>query len=132
MSDKKLTINPDTGLPHWTATEPETQSAKQMPEQGAAPLVGTGSMVGPLAARHWKAPFRYDAEGQMIWDANNERALDVRGWGYLTGKGGLNLAAPAAEEIIDDFGQSVVRILNAQWPNGRDEPRAGSAATPKK
>ncbi len=84
---------------------------------GVAPIVGTGEMVGPLAVRHWKAPFRYDAEGQMTWDANNARALDVRGWGRLTGQGMLGLSDSEAEKIIDDFGQSVVRILNAQWPN---------------
>ena len=76
-----------------------------------------GGLVGPLAARHWKAPFRLDPEGLTIWDANHERVLDVRGWGYLTGKGSLGLPDTEAEKIMEDLGQSVVRILNAQWPN---------------
>lgn len=93
---------------------------------GPLPVVGSGGVVGPLAARHWKAPFRYDAEGSMIWDANNERALDVRGWGRLTGGGehSLGLSYEAAAKIQDEFGQSVVQILNAQWPNKPDEERA--------
>jgi len=106
----------------------EMQSEGIINDQGAAPLVGTGEMVGPLAVRHWKAPFRYDAEGQTIWDANNERALDVRGWGYLTGQGALGLPDAKAEKIMDDFGQSVVRILNAQWPNDSYQPTPGNGA----
>lgn len=79
--------------------------------------IGSGALVGPLAQRHWKAPFRYDAEGAMIWDASGEQALDVRGWGRLTGKGALGLSGAEALRIQDDFGESVVRILNASWPN---------------
>ncbi len=86
---------------------------------GPASSLCCDAMVGPLAQRHWHAPFRYDAEGAMIWDARDERALDVRGWGRLTGKGVEALALSDAEacKIQDDFGESVVRILNASWPN---------------
>ena len=100
---------------------------------GQAQGVGCGDIVGPLAQRYWKAPFRYDAEGSMIWDARNERVLDVRGWGYLTGQGSkaLGLSAGSAARIQDDFGSSVVALLNASWPNDGDVPRAGNSAAPK-
>lgn len=63
----------------------------------------------------------------MIWDANGERAMDVRGWGRLTGKGALGLSDDDAAKIQDDFGESVVRVLNASWPNivVRDGPLGG-------
>jgi hypothetical protein len=100
------------------AAETSVSSAQAPVEnREASQLVGSGSLVGPLAQRHWKAPFRYEAEGAVIMDADGERALDIRSWGRLTGRGGLNLAPEHAEKIQDDFGESVVRILNASWPN---------------
>ena len=76
----------------------------------------------PTARYYWKAPFRYDEEGQTIWDANNQRVLDVRGWGYLTGKGSgaLGLDEASAIKIQDDFGEGVVKALNTAWMSKGD------------
>lgn len=101
-----------------------TSAQADVEDRGESKLVGSGSLVGPLAKRYWKAPFRYDAEGQIITDANGERALDVRGWGYLTGRGAEGIDVVTAIRIQDDFGASVVRILNASWPNVPAQPRS--------
>ena len=84
--------------------------------------VGTGDLFG-LARRYWAAPFRYDAEGQFIWDANGERVVDLRGWGHLTGKGSHALAETTALKIVDDLGEGVAKVLNTSWPNKPVEPR---------
>ena len=36
----------------------------------------------------------------------------IRGWGHLTGTGGLHLSESAAAKIQDDFGQYIVETLN--------------------
>ena len=36
----------------------------------------------------------------------------IRGWGYLTGTGGLHLSESDAAKIQDDFGQYIVETLN--------------------
>jgi hypothetical protein len=72
----------------------------------------------PLAAQYFKAPFRYDRDGAMIFDAIGTLSLDIRGWGRLAGKGsgGLGLDEYEAQKIQDEFGESVVRAMNAAWP----------------
>ncbi len=107
--------------------KPSASSAEATPKT-AGPLASLrcDALVGPLAKRYWKAPFRYEAEGTMIWDARGERTLDVRGWGRLTGKGcgALGLTEDEAAKAQDQFGESVVRVLNASWPNN-------ASATPR-
>jgi hypothetical protein len=50
-------------------------------------------------------PFRYDKAGQMIFDANNNLCLDVRGWGLFQKKeNGL--------ELQDSWGEFVVEAIN--------------------
>lgn len=89
----------------------------------------TPTPAGSLARRYWKAPFRYDEEGTMIWDANNERVLDVRGWGYLTGKGSAALGLPPEEAatIQNDLGKIVVQSLNLGWDQQIDSHNANEA-----
>lgn len=65
---------------------------------------------------YWKPPFRYEAEGTMIVDANGARILDVRGWGHLTGKGSHGITETLATEIQDEIGKDVAELLNANWP----------------
>ena len=40
--------------------------------------------------------------------------LVVRGWGYLTGAGCLNLSAKEARKIQDEFAQHVVNCLRGE------------------
>jgi hypothetical protein len=62
----------------------------------------------------WTPPFHYDYEGQIILDAKNQRVLDVRGWGFLTGKGseGLGWMEARAARTQDAMAQRVVGLMN--------------------
>lgn len=61
----------------------------------------------------WKPPFRYNVEGQWIEDTQGQRLLDVRGWGFLTGKGACNLDEDDAAKIQDAIGVHVTELMNA-------------------
>jgi len=52
-----------------------------------------------------KPPFYYDDYGQMIFDKDNNLALDVRAWGLIQKE-------ENAEEIQDNFGKMVAEALN--------------------
>lgn len=49
----------------------------------------------------YKKPFKYDEHGQMIFDANNEHVVDVRGWSHLQNM-----------EKQDKFGEFLTGLLN--------------------
>lgn len=68
----------------------------------------------PSFSKYWKPPFHH-TEG-MIWDANNDRILDVRGWGHLTGQGAHGLAYDAAVLIQEEMGQFVAKVMTENWP----------------
>ena len=57
--------------------------------------------------------FKYK-ENATIVDEKDEVFLIVRGWGHLTGCGGLNLPVDKASAIQDEFGQYVVDKLNGK------------------
>ena len=63
----------------------------------------------------WKAPFKYNSAGQWIEDTNGERMLDMRGWGFLTGKGSaaLGLDETEAARLQDEAGRKVAELMNA-------------------
>jgi hypothetical protein len=63
----------------------------------------------------WQPPFRYNMDGQWIEDSKGHRMLDMRGWGYLTGKGSeaLGMDVDAAAKIQDNIGKRTVELLNA-------------------
>lgn len=71
---------------------------------------------------YWTPPFDYDPEGSRIIDAKGEMVADVRGWGYLTGKGALGLSDERAEDIQDQLGGFIAEAMNMRWPDA--EPRA--------
>jgi len=59
--------------------------------------------------RHnYRSPFRYDNTGQMIFDANNQMCLDVRGAGRVGYE-------EWPDEIQDLFGKLVVDALNEKF-----------------
>lgn len=66
----------------------------------------------------WKAPFRYDDFGTQIVDANGERALDVRGWGFLTATKGMGM--DPAKEAQDKLAALVVGLLNKEAACNQD------------
>jgi len=57
---------------------------------------------------NYRSPFRYDNYGQMIFDANNQMCLDLRG-------GGRVAYEEWPDEIQDLFGQLVVDALNEKF-----------------
>jgi hypothetical protein len=63
----------------------------------------------------WQPPFRYNMDGQWIEDSKGQRMLDIRGWGYLTGKGSeaLGMDEDAAAKIQDAIGKRTADLLNA-------------------
>ena len=48
---------------------------------------------------------------------NNKPVLSIRGWGYLTGVGGLHLSEEEAIKIQDEFGDYIVEQLNKNHEN---------------
>jgi hypothetical protein len=56
--------------------------------------------------------FTYDKEQGVILCEGKEFII-IRGWGYLTGGGGLSLEAEKASKIQDDFAEFIIsRIKN--------------------
>lgn len=62
----------------------------------------------------YEGPFTYDEAGTQIYDANGRLLIDLRGWGYLTGKGsqGLGLEIAEAVKIQDRIGERIALLLN--------------------
>jgi hypothetical protein len=62
-----------------------------------------------------KGPYFYKPHGGMgysIWSADGQHKIaDIRGWGWLTGTGGLNLPEAEAVAIQDATGY----LLAASW-----------------
>jgi hypothetical protein len=61
----------------------------------------------------YQKPFKADKHSGWIWDKNTMHALDVRGWGHLTGGGAMNIPEKRAAVIQDAFQKHVVDALNA-------------------
>lgn len=62
--------------------------------------------------KEFKAPLK--REGCEIWIGTTEgwkKLLRIRGWGHLTGCGGLNLDAEVAAKIQDDFGDWIIQTF---------------------
>lgn len=74
-------------------------------------------MSAPASLRkYFKPPFRYDRDGSCVFDAAGNMILDVRGYGYLTGRGSGALGLPDAEAcaIQDEIGRHLADLLNAE------------------
>ena len=60
--------------------------------------------------------YKFYREGIEIYSENpifkREPVLLIRGWGYLTGIGGLHLSEKEAIKIQDEFGDYIVKQLN--------------------
>ena len=76
--------------------------------------------------RHFRGPFSYEEHGQRIYDANGTLVLDVRAWGYLTGKGSLDLPERLAIAAQDQFGRFVVEKMNAENVGASDASACSS------
>lgn len=98
-----------------------------------------GERTSSLASfdyRPWVPPFSYDPEGTRIIDSRDHLVLDVRGWGFLTGKGSEALAMneEGACVIQDNIGEHVTKLLNltsvGRGLKRSDVPRASALPTP--
>jgi len=62
-------------------------------------------------------PFHYEEIGGCVMDSENRIVLEVRGWGYLTGRCGLNLSDKVACGVQDRFGRHLAELLNQDHPD---------------
>lgn len=71
----------------------------------------------------WIPPFLYNRDGQWIEDIRGHRILDMRGWGYLTGKGSeaLGLDEDEAAKIQDAIGTHVADLMNRDDAKGHND-----------
>jgi hypothetical protein len=60
----------------------------------------------------FKPPFNYDYEGLCIVDIAGNMIVDIRGWGFLTGKGAMAYDSDKAAAIQDGIGWRIARIMN--------------------
>lgn len=74
------------------------------------------------AELHWldvyRRPFVYHEAGQWILDSDHNVVLDIRGWGFLTGCGGLWMSPEKASVVQDSIGKHVTELLNNHWGEG--------------
>lgn len=59
-------------------------------------------------------PWRYDEMGHWVVDKNGNRIFDMRGWGHLTGGGGLNLSYEEAAKLQDDLAKKIIETMNKE------------------
>lgn len=64
----------------------------------------------PLAFDTLKFPLKYDEHGQMIFDADNDHVLDIRGWGSIQ-----YMDQPFERQ--DQIGKMIVEVLNTLYQN---------------
>lgn len=79
----------------------------------------------------WVPPFRYHEGGQWIEDSKGQRLLDLRGWGFLTGKNALAMEENAAAQLQDKVGRHVTELLNADTKECRTLTPGGPAEKAK-
>ena len=63
----------------------------------------------------WKLPLRVDSHSLYIWDADGQMVAEIRGWGHLTGAGGLQLADEDAIEVQKARGEAICAAVNAMF-----------------
>jgi len=76
-----------------------------------------------LIQSHYKPPFTYDPQGQMIFDSLSRLVLDVRGWGWIQ-------HLHDSEAIQDSFGKWVAEVLTREIKAISITPTAPPSASP--
>lgn len=56
----------------------------------------------------YRPPFKYDQNGQYVFDIHNHMVVDIRGWGYLQ-------RFTDGEQIQDNVGRLVTELLNKEY-----------------
>ena len=59
----------------------------------------------------FKPPFKYDVDGLCILDSADNMIVDMRGWGFLTGKGAMAYDSDKAAAIQDSIGRRIAQIM---------------------
>ncbi len=67
----------------------------------------------PRAFSLYKAPFKYDFMGQMIFDSEENLVADIRGWGRIEKLGN-------GIELQDAIGELMAEALNDKWKELQD------------
>jgi hypothetical protein len=71
--------------------------------------------------KQFQFKYKFYREGIEIHSENpifkGKPVLLIRGWGYLTGTGGLHLSSEEAIKIQDEFGDYIVEQLNKNYEN---------------
>jgi len=62
-----------------------------------------------------KKPVSYDGHN-YFFDADGNMIAQMRGWGHLTGTGGLNLSEDQAVKVQDEQAAFIVAAINAYEP----------------
>lgn len=77
------------------------------------PFAALLQSLSQLSDEGYVGPFRHDAKGAMVWCGKDGQthALDVRGWGHLTGR--RRMAEENAEAVYTAFGEKVALLLTA-------------------
>lgn len=75
-----------------------------------------GPQVSERTALLWKLPLRHDGRGCYIYDAAGAMVAQMRGWGHLTGVGGLRLSDDEAIAVQTIRAQAIVDAVNALCP----------------
>lgn len=60
-------------------------------------------------------PYEFKYEKEYVWikiEENWFKIILLRGWGHLTGVGGLHLPPDVAAKIQDEFGEWIAKTLN--------------------
>jgi len=58
-----------------------------------------------------KLPLKYDTQGQTIYDADTNRVLDLRGWGWVQYKFKTEAQASRAH---DAFGRRIMGLIETE------------------
>lgn len=85
-------------------------------------LVLRQEILGVLNGGEYKGKRRFAYLKQyIISDEPRELVLMIRGWGHLTGVGGLNLTPEEAARIQDEFGSYIIDKLNKSYDSKTTE-----------
>ena len=61
-----------------------------------------------IALSLYTPPFKYDLEGQMIFDSNDNLVTDIRGWGRIQ-------KLKNAEVVMDTVGEQIAEAMTEHW-----------------
>lgn len=100
----------DFEWPAWDAYEKGKGIPEDVQHQIIAKINGdTSIIIEPLFN------FSYDNGDIFAFSSiakKKKHIMMIRGWGHLTGTGGLNLSNEEATHIQDEFGKYIVEVLN--------------------